>query len=92
VATSNKENPMITANTRRSKPGKGEQVRIFLVDETGADTDRDPADVLCTGMVEDFAADCQWPVVVKATPGLSPKNLARHLLYLASVIDRRETW
>jgi hypothetical protein len=76
-------------NHGRSFPGTGHPVTLICVDsgEDGFGL----FDRVSISEAEDYAAGEQsWPIIVKAQPGLSHADIVRHLLYLASVLDRQD--
>lgn len=75
------------SSARRSAPGRGELVRLYLVDIERVDrgyTDEDSG--LQGGLGEDFA-DTVWPVVVKAKRSVNAADLVRSLRTLADAVE-----
>ena len=67
---------------RRSEPGKGEIVQMYLIDDCYAKTLINPS------VGEDYA-DCVWPVVVKVKPNsdITDQDLIRALRDLADSLE-----
>lgn len=76
--------------SQRSVPGQGKPVHIILASPEHDDRGCCDMDVLCGGIVEDFAVCC-WPLVVKVDPTVSNDQLVTWLLWLASRISARQT-
>lgn len=72
----------------RSRSGHGRPVRILLACPAAEGQGFPAHDVFMTHVVEDYAEQCNWPLVVKVTPDATRADVVTSLRWLIAQIER----